>query len=222
MSNAESHSVSGCCARDNYMKLPGGNSSELAKCLLVLAGSSLLFAAQADTVAWWHFDEADPGKKAGVSSIAPDEAPALYATPYIYVDTTAKVAGSADYEASAYAPTYTKPFVGRSIYDPVTKSRRTNSAAMRFATSGISYAPGTRTSVRSFSSPPKRTNASTAPFTSCSVRKLLKRLTTMPIFNPLASSAPLISFISINPPISKRQGNYTIFWQKCLGGRVSC
>ena len=151
MSNAESHSVSGCCARDNYMKLPGGNSSELAKCLLVLAGSSLLFAAQADTVAWWHFDEADSGTKAGVSSIAPDEAPALYAKPYIYVNTTAKEAGSADYEASAYAPTYTKPFGGRGIYDPVTDSRRTNSAAMRFATghqgngnnSGRAYHRGT-------------------------------------------------------------------------------
>lgn len=105
----------------------------------------------ADTVAWWHFDEADPGTKAGVSSIAPDEAPALYATPYIYDNTTAKGAGSADYEASAYAPTYTKPFGGRGIYDPVTDSRRTNSAAMRFATghqgngnnSGRAYHRGT-------------------------------------------------------------------------------
>ena len=57
MSNTESYSVSDCCVCDNCMKLPGGggNSSELAKYLLALAGSSLLFAAQADTVAWWRF-----------------------------------------------------------------------------------------------------------------------------------------------------------------------
>ena len=62
MSNAESYSVSDCCVRDNCMKLPWGNSSELAKWLLALAGSSLLFAAQAETVAWWHFDEKAPGE----------------------------------------------------------------------------------------------------------------------------------------------------------------
>ena len=121
-------------------------------CALACALSgAFALPSPADTVAWWHFDEADPGTKAGVSSIAPDEAPALYAKPYIYVNTTAEVAGSADYEASAYAPTYTKPFGGRGIYDPVTDSRRTNSAAMRFATghqgngnnSGRAYHRGT-------------------------------------------------------------------------------
>ena len=65
MSNTESYSVSDCCVRDNCMKLPRGNSSELAKWLLALAGSSLLFAAHAGTVAWWHFGEKAHGEAFG-------------------------------------------------------------------------------------------------------------------------------------------------------------
>ena len=89
-------------------------------------------AAHSDTIAWWHFDEDTPGAKAAASTIAPDQAPTLYATPEAMSGTTVNAAGSANYEASAYAPTYTKPFRGRVIYDPVTDTYRTNSAAMRF------------------------------------------------------------------------------------------
>ena len=133
MSNTESHSVSGCCARDNYMKLPGGNSSELAKYLLVLAGSSLLFAAQAETVAWWHFDEADPGTKAGAVEIK-DSVSAAVAVPEIIEHTTVHAAGTAEYDGASYAPAYARPFVGRKVVDPVSGVTHTNRSAMKFTT----------------------------------------------------------------------------------------
>lgn len=97
-------------------------------------------AAHSDTVAWWHFDEGEPGAKAVAGTIAPDQAPDLYATPEAMSGTTVYAAGSADYEASAYAPTYTKPFRGRVIYDPVSDTYRTNSAALRFSTARGEYA----------------------------------------------------------------------------------
>ena len=93
----------------------------------------MAIAAHSDTVAWWHFDEGTPGAKAAASTIAPDQAPTLYAAPEAMNGTTVYTAGSDEYEASAYAPTYTKPFRGRVIYDPVSDTYRTNSAAMRFA-----------------------------------------------------------------------------------------
>lgn len=96
-------------------------------------------ASLADTIAWWHFDEGTIGEKAAASIIAPDQAPTLYATPEAMSGTTIHTAGSADYESSAYAPTYTRPFRGRVIYDPVSDTCRTNSAAMRFTTARGTY-----------------------------------------------------------------------------------
>ena len=101
--------------------------------LAIMTGAVVVaVAAHSDTVAWWHFDEGAVGTKAAASTIAPDQAPTLYAAPEAMSGTTVYAAGSADYEASAYAPTYTRPFRGRVIYDPVTDTYRTNSAAMRF------------------------------------------------------------------------------------------
>ncbi len=94
----------------------------------------------AGTIAWWHFDEGvPPGENAAASTIAPDQEPTLYAAPEAMNGTTIYAAGSPDYEASAYAPTYTRPFRGRVIYDPVSDTYRTNSAAMRFVTAQGSY-----------------------------------------------------------------------------------
>jgi len=86
------------------------------------------FAASADTVAWWHFDECDPGTTASTGTIACDEAPGLYATPYSLAHTNG-TAGVGD-----YLPTYGKPFHGLVVYDPVTDTTRTNRAAMKFIT----------------------------------------------------------------------------------------
>ena len=108
--------------------------------LLIMTGAAVVaIAAHSETVAWWHFDEGTPGARAAASTIAPDQAPTLYATPEAMSGTTVNAAGLADYEASAYAPTYTKPFRGRVIYDPVTDNYRTNSAAMRFTTAIGTY-----------------------------------------------------------------------------------
>lgn len=133
MSNTESYSVSDCCACDNCMKLPGGNSSEFAKCLLVLAGSSLLFAAQADTVAWWHFDEAEPGTKAGAVAIT-DSVSGAVAVPEIIENTTVHTAETSEYDGASYAPAYARPFVGRKVVDPVSGETHTNRSAMKFTT----------------------------------------------------------------------------------------
>ena len=109
----------------------------VALCAAVSAATS----ASADTVAWWHFDEDAPGAKPPAATIAPDQEPGLYATPEAMNGTDVYSAGSAEYETSAYAPIYTKPFRGLVIYDPVSDTYRTNSAAMRFATARGSY-PG--------------------------------------------------------------------------------
>ena len=82
----------------------------------------------ADTIAWWHFDECEPGTPASIDTIACDEAPSMYATPYSIADKTG-TAGSGD-----YLPTYAKPFHGLAVYDPVSDTTRTNRAAMKFTT----------------------------------------------------------------------------------------
>ena len=109
---------------------------------IVLATAVLVAASitvRADTIAWWHFDEDAPGTKAQADTIAPDQAPTHYATPEAMSAKTIYAAGSDEYDASAYAPTYTRPFRGRVIYDPVTDTYRTNSAAMRFNSAKGTY-----------------------------------------------------------------------------------
>ena len=107
---------------------------------------------------------------------------------------------------------------------PCTTAPRHTTASNFFAVSvaaaiGSSYAPGTRTSVRSFSAPPMRRNASSAPFTSCSVRKLLKRLTTIATLSPVADNSPVISFMSkILPILRKDGGNFITYGAFCQSG----
>ena len=60
-------------------------------------------------------------------------------------------------------------------------------SAIFFAASGISNEPGTRTTSLCFADAPPRARASSAPASSLSVIKLLKRLTTMPKRMPEAS-----------------------------------
>lgn len=100
----------------------------MMKLNMTVLALAVSFTASADTVAWWHFDDADPGTSASTGTIACDEAPAMYATPYSLAGTTG-TAGSGD-----YLPTYGKPFHGLVVYDPVTDTTRTNRAAMKFTT----------------------------------------------------------------------------------------
>ena len=95
-------------------------------CGMMLAG----LAARSDTIAWWHFDECEPGTTAPANTVASDQAPTTYAHVYTVGDSGAM---SALHENSGdYLPTYTKPFHGLVVYDPVTDTTRTNRAAMKF------------------------------------------------------------------------------------------
>ena len=87
-------------------------------------------SASADTIAWWHFDECEPGTTAPANTVASDQAPTTYAHVYTVGDSGAM---SALHENEGdYLPTYTKPFRGLAVYDPVTDTTRTNRAAMKF------------------------------------------------------------------------------------------
>src|SRR3984957_8997101 len=66
-------------------------------------------------------------------------------------------------------------------------------AASFFAASAISSEPGTRTISICFSSAPACSSASSAPASSRSVMKLLKRLTTMPMRSPAALNWPRVT-----------------------------
>ena len=84
----------------------------------------------ADTIAWWHFDECDPGATAPANTVAGDQAPTTFAHVYTIGDNGAM---SALHENEGdYLPTYAKPFRGLAVYDPVSDTTRTNHAAMKF------------------------------------------------------------------------------------------
>ena len=87
-------------------------------------------ASLSDTISWWHFDECDPGTTAPANTVASDQKPTTYAHVYTVGDSGAM---SSTHENSGdYLPTYTKPFRGLAVYDPVTDTTRTNNAAMKF------------------------------------------------------------------------------------------
>jgi hypothetical protein len=99
---------------------------------LCIAVSALAasFAASANTIAWWHFDECAPSTTAPAGTVASDEAPTTYAHVYTIGDNGAM---SALHENSGdYLPKYAKPFHGIAVYDPVSDTTRTNHASMKF------------------------------------------------------------------------------------------
>ncbi len=103
-------------------------SATFLSCIAVAC--ALALPAAADTVAWWHFDECEPGTTAPANTVASDQAPTTYAHVYTVGDSGAM---SALHENEGdYLPTYTKPFRGLAVYDPVTDTTRTNRAAMKF------------------------------------------------------------------------------------------
>jgi len=108
-------------------------ASKRTSCVAWITSSLALvvsFVASADTVAWWHFDECEPGTTAPANTLASDQAPSTYAHVYTVGDSGAM---SALHENSGdYLPTYTRPFRGLAVYDPVTDTTHTNHAAMKF------------------------------------------------------------------------------------------
>ena len=113
-----------------------------AKLLGMLVVAAAL-SAQADTVAWWHFDECDPGTTAPANTVASDQAPTTYAHVYTVGDSSSMA--TLVENGGDYLPTYTKPFRGLAVYDPVSDTTRTNRAAMKFRVDS-----GGSTSVRAY------------------------------------------------------------------------
>ena len=117
----------------------------MARCYTIRRGVSIsmkltvliatLFAAtaiavRADTIAWWHFDECDPGTTAPANTVASDQAPTTYA--HVYTVGNYNTISALSENGGDYLPTYTNPFHGLAVYDPVTDTTRTNHAAMKF------------------------------------------------------------------------------------------
>ena len=91
------------------------------------AAAAFPVATSGDTVAWWHFDEADPGATAAANTIASGMSQEIYATPVSLSDATATASGD-------WMPSYARPFQGLCVYDPVSGERRVNRSAMKFRT----------------------------------------------------------------------------------------
>ena len=96
------------------------------------AAAAFPAAASGDTVAWWHFDEADPGATAAADTIASETTPTQYAEPWT-------IGSNSDWSDSrqnggAYLPVYARPFRSLGVYDPITDTTRTNRTAMKFIT----------------------------------------------------------------------------------------
>ena len=110
---------------------------EFALCGMMLAG----LAASADTIAWWHFDECEPCTTAPANTVASDQAPTTYA--HVYTVGNYNTISALSENGGDYLPTYTKPFRGLAVYDPVTGMTRTNNAAMKFRIARGGSAPDT-------------------------------------------------------------------------------
>ena len=98
-------------------------------------------ASLADTIAWWHFDECDPGTIAPSNTVASDQAPTTYA--HVYTVGNYNTISATSENGGDYLPTYTKPFRGLAVYDPVSDTTRTNRAAMKFRIDRGGSAPDT-------------------------------------------------------------------------------
>lgn len=103
-------------------------SSFLSAVLGTMFATGTVAQTAGSTVAWWHFDEEEPGTTATAAIAASGTSAPLSATPVSFSGATA-TASSGD-----WLPIYAKPFQGLAVYDPVTDTTRTNRAAMKFQT----------------------------------------------------------------------------------------
>ena len=92
---------------------------------IVVVSMGAAFTAFGDTVAWWHFDEADPGTVAAANTITAGTDPEAYAEVYSLEAHNPKTSGD-------YLPSYAKPFHGLCVCDPMSGAKRTNRSAMKF------------------------------------------------------------------------------------------
>ena len=80
----------------------------------------------ADTVAWWHFDEAAPGSTT-TSGVVTESVSDTTATPY-------SINASTPYASGSYLPVFARAFPGLAVYDPVSGATNANRSAMKFKT----------------------------------------------------------------------------------------
>ena len=80
----------------------------------------------ADTVAWWHFDEAAPGSTT-TSGVVTESVSDTTATPY-------SINASTTYASGSYLPVFARAFPGLAVYDPVSGATNANRSAMKFKT----------------------------------------------------------------------------------------
>ena len=73
-------------------------------------------AVHADTIAWWHFDECDPGTTAPANTVASDQAPTTYA--HVYTVGNDNTISALSENGGDYLPVYAKPFRGLAVYVP--------------------------------------------------------------------------------------------------------
>ena len=95
--------------------------------LLVAVVCLLGGQADAQTTAWWHFDEAAAGTSAAANTVENSCNPGTYCDVF-----SCEGAGTNGY--SAYLPRYARPFPGLRVYDPVSGETYMNRSAMEFRT----------------------------------------------------------------------------------------
>lgn len=100
--------------------------------VLAICAAAMMPVLCADTLAWWHFDECEPGTIAPKETVFNDTDPDRYA--YVYTIGIETAMSTLTENGGAYLPQYAKSFCGRAVFDPVSGAIHTNSASMRFRT----------------------------------------------------------------------------------------
>ncbi len=102
---------------------------------LTAAVTLIASSSSADTVAWWHFDDAEPGTTAN-SGVVTESVSGSTATSYYLWSNQVQQANS------VYRPAF-GPTLGFSVYDPVSGATNTNRSAMKFVTARGGATPDT-------------------------------------------------------------------------------
>ena len=110
------------------------------KLILVALGALAATSAVADTIAWYHFDEYEPGVQLTqeTKTAVKDSVTSGSANAYVTVGSSA----DSQWAHSEYMPCYDNPVRGTTVYDPVSKETYRTKSSMRFATAESSYYGG--------------------------------------------------------------------------------
>ena len=104
--------------------------------LVYMAGAVLVAGmATADTVAWWRFEDAEPGTTANSGVVSESIGGSNATSYYIWSNKIEQV-------NNEYRPAF-GPVLGLALYDPVACTTNSNSAAMKFITARGGVSPNT-------------------------------------------------------------------------------